>query len=226
MGGVKTPLFFIFMYMEHIIRKYLLEHESQSNFDKVVNRLGQDIDSEILDKIKNYVKSFIQDGGYTVKFLNSCSAGFLGVRTKKQVIICSPNSMSFGDFIYTIFHELRHEEQMGVLKMKNPLVDMDLDDFENLSEKYWNLEMDADNEAKKNVAKMVLNLNISEELSKKYFKLSQYIENYQMASNMVKFQLKGLVADIIRMKKEGLEYTDIQDHPIVKRHLDKLEDFI
>jgi uncharacterized pyridoxal phosphate-containing UPF0001 family protein len=115
---------------------------------------------------------------------------------------------------------------MGVLKMKNPLVDMDLEDFENLSEKYWNLEMDADNEAKKNVAKMVLNLNISEELSKKYFKLSQYIENYQMASNVVKFQLKGLVADIIRMKKEGLEYTDIQDHPIVKRHLDKLEDFI
>jgi hypothetical protein len=214
------------MSMEHLIRKYLLEHESQSNFDKVVNRLGQDIDSEILDKIKNYVKSFIQDGGYTVKFLNSCSAGFLGVRTKKQVIICSPNSMSFGDFIYTIFHELRHEEQMSVLKIKNPLVDMDLEDFENLSEKYWNLEMDADNEAKKNVAKMVLNLNISEELSKKYFKLSQYIENYQMASNMIKFQLKGLVADIIRMKKEGLEYTDIQDHPIVKRHLDKLEDFI
>jgi hypothetical protein len=47
-----------------------------------------------------------------------------------------------------------------------------------------------------------------------------------MASNMVKFQLKKLVADIIRMKKEGLEYTDIQDHPIVKMHLDKLEDFI
>jgi hypothetical protein len=214
------------MSMEHLIRKYLLEHESQSNFDKVVNRLGQDIDSEILDKIKNYVKSFIQDGGYTVKFLNSCSAGFLGVRTKKQVIICSPTNMSFGDFIYTIFHELRHEEQMSVLKMKNPLVDMDLEDFENLSEKYWNLEMDADNEAKKNVAKMVLNLNISEELSKKYFKLSQYIENYQMASNMVKFQLKRLVDDIIRMKKEGLEYTDIQDHPTVKKHLDKLEDFI
>jgi hypothetical protein len=212
--------------MKYLIRKYLLEHESQSNFDKVVNRLGQEIDFEILDRIKNYIKSFIQDGGYTVKFINSCSTGFLGVRTKKQVIICSPISMSLGDFIYTIFHELRHEEQMSVLKIKNPLVDMDLEDFENLSEKYWTLEMDADKTAKKNVANMALDLNIPLEVSKKHLKLSQYIENYQMASNMIKFQLKGLVADIIRMKKEGLEYTDIQDHPIVKKHLDKLEDFI
>jgi len=28
------------------------------------------------------------------------------------------------------------------------------------------------------------------------------------------------------MKKDGVEFTDIQDHPFVKRHLDKLEDFI
>lgn len=214
------------MSMKYLIRKYLLEQESQSNFDKVVTRLGQEIDSEILDKIKNHVKSFIKSGGYTVKFINSCSTGFLGVRTKKQVIICSPTSMRLGDFIYTIFHELRHEEQMGTLKIKNPLVDMDLEDFETLSEKYWSLEMDADNEAKKNVAKMVLDLNIPIELAKKHLNLSQYIENYQMASNMVKSQLKGMVNDILRMKKEGLEYSDIQDHPIVKKHLDKLEEFI
>ena len=58
------------------------------------------------------------------------------------------------------------------------------------------------------------------------FKLSQHIENYQFASNMVKAYLKGLVGDIIRMKKGGIEFNDIQDHPIVQKHLDKLEEFI
>jgi hypothetical protein len=212
--------------VKNLIRKYLLEHQTQSNLDKFVIYLGQGLDSETLYGIKDYIKSTIQDGGYTVKFLNSCSTGFSGVRTKKQVIICSPQNMSLGDFIYTIFHELRHEEQMTILKMENPLSDMDLEDFEKLSEHYWNMEMDADKTAKENVANMIIKLNIPIELAKKYFKLSPYIENYQMASNMVKSHLKGLVTDITKMKKEGLEYTDIQDHPIVKKHLDKLENFI
>jgi hypothetical protein len=61
---------------------------------------------------------------------------------------------------------------------------------------------------------------------KEYFKLSHHIENYQYASNMVKNYIQHLVMDIIRMKKDGLEFNDIQDHPMVKRHLDKLEEFI
>jgi len=210
-----------------LIRKILTEQQSQSNLDRVIDSLGNRIDYELLNKIKHYIKSYIQDRGYTVKFLNSCSAGFSGVRTKKQVIICSPMTMSsIGDFIYTIFHELRHEDQLTTLKMENPLTDMDLEDFEELSEQYWKMEMDADKSAKKEVAKMILYLGIPIEVAKQNFRLAQHIENYQYSTNLVKAYIQRIVMDIIRMKKDGVEFTDIQDHPFVKRHLDKLEDFI
>jgi hypothetical protein len=213
--------------VRHLIRKILTEQQSQSNLDRVIDSLGNRIDYELLNKIKHYIKSYIQDRGYTVKFLNSCSAGFSGVRTKKQVIICSPMTMSsIGDFIYTIFHELRHEDQLTTLKMENPLTDMDLEDFEELSEQYWKMEMDADESAKKEVAKMILDLGIPIEVAKQNFRLAQHIENYQYSTNLVKAYIQRIVMDIIRMKKDGVEFTDIQDHPFVKRHLDKLEDFI
>ena len=213
--------------MRDLIRKILTEEQKQSNLDRVIDSLGRGIDSELLDRIKHYIKSYIQDRGYTVKFLNSCSTGFSGVRTKKQVIICSPMTMSsIGDFIYTIFHELRHEDQMTTLQMENPLTDMDLEDYEELSEQYWNMEMDADTSAKEEVAKMILDLGIPIEEAKQNFRLAQHIENYQYSSNMVKAYIQRLVMDIIRMKKDGLEFNDIQDHPLVKRHLDKLEEFI
>jgi hypothetical protein len=133
---------------------------------------------------------------------------------------------SIGDFIYTIFHELRHEDQLTTLQMENPLTDMDLEDFEELSEQYWKMEMDADESAKKEVAKMILDLGIPIEVAKQNFRLAQHIENYQYSTNLVKAYIQRIVMDIIRMKKDGVEFTDIQDHPFVKRHLDKLEDFI
>jgi hypothetical protein len=34
------------------------------------------------------------------------------------------------------------------------------------------------------------------------------------------------VNGIKQIKKSGGEYEDIQDHPIVKNHIDKLENFI
>jgi len=213
--------------MKNIIRKILIEEKMQSNLDRVIDSLGIWLDFDVLDKIKHYIKSYIQEKGYTVKFLNSCSTGFSGVRTKNQVIICSPMTMSsIGDFIYTIFHELRHEDQMTTFQMENPFTDMDLEDFEKLSEQYWNMEMDADKSAKEEVAKMILELGIPIEEAKQNFKLSPYIQNYQLATNMVKERLRGIVMDIIRLKKDGLEFTDIQDHPMVKRHLNKLEEFI
>ena len=205
----------------------MVEQEEKSNFDRIIDSFSKNTPEEVLSKVKDFVKSYIQEKGYTVKFLNSCSTGFNGVRTQKQVIICSPNLMSsLGDFVYTIFHELRHEEQMTTLKMINPLVDMDLNDFEKLNEQYWKMEMDADQFAKNMVATLVQDLNIPLEKSKQYFKLSNSIENYQYASNMVKSYIQYLVMDIIRMKKDGIEFNDIQDHPIVKRHLEKLENFI
>lgn len=212
--------------MRNLIRKILLEEQSQSNLDRLVDYLGQGLNPEYLEGIKDYIKFYIREGGFTVKFLNSCRAGFSGVRTKKQIIICSPTSMSLGDFIYIIFHEIRHEIQMTTLNMGNPLIDMSLDEIEELSEKYWEMEVDADNTAKENVARMVLNLNIPIDLAKKYFQLSSYIEGYQIASNMVKSQIKSLAKEIDKMRKDGLEVTDIEDHPMVKQHLEKLEDFI
>jgi len=43
---------------------------------------------------------------------------------------------------------------------------------------------------------------------------------------MVLSQLKMIIDSIKQIKKSGEEYTDIQDHPMIKRHLDKLENFI
>jgi uncharacterized protein (UPF0305 family) len=64
------------------------------------------------------------------------------------------------------------------------------------------------------------------DIAKSIFRLSPYIENYPSASKMILSQVRMLVNDIKQMKKSGVDYQDIQDHPIVKRHLDKLEDFI
>ena len=45
-------------------------------------------------------------------------------------------------------------------------------------------------------------------------------------SKMIKTYLEQVVMGIKDIKKSGGEFTDIQDHPIVKRYIDKLENFI
>jgi hypothetical protein len=201
-----------------------------SNFsrllDKFKNSFPQDLQSKV-DVIESFVVNYIQDNNLNVKFLNSCSAGFKGVRTRDQIIICSPISMeTIGDFLYTIFHEIRHEQQIRDLKMLNPLTDFDLEDFEDLYEQYWNMELDADKFAKEMVAKLVIKLEIPIDIAKKLFSLSLYVQQYPTMSNMVRGSIQQIINDIKRIKKSGGEYTDIQDHPIVQRHIDKLEDFI
>ena len=201
-----------------------------SNFsrllDKFKNSFPEDLQSKV-DVIENFVVNYIQENNLNVKFLNSCSAGFKGVRTKDQIIICSPISMeTIGDFLYTIFHEIRHEQQIRDLKMLNPLTDFDLEDFEDLYEQYWNMELDADKFAKEMVAKLVIKLEIPIDIAKKLFSLSLYVQQYPTMSNMVRGSIQQIINDIKRIKKSGGEYTDIQDHPVVQRHIDKLEDFI
>jgi len=213
--------------MREIIKKILKEEKEKSNLEKILLDLGDGLEEETLENLFRFIKSYIQEKNFTVKFLNSCSTGFSGVRTKNQIIICSPSTMTnLGDFVYTIFHELRHEEQMTTLKKQNPLSEMDLEDFEKLYEKYWELEMDADKSAKEMIAQIILKLKIPIETAKHFFSLSNYISNYQMASNMVKITLRGLVADIKKMKQNDVEFSDIQDHPMVKKHLENLENFI
>jgi hypothetical protein len=201
-----------------------------SNFsrllDKFKNSFPQDLQSKV-DVIENFVVNYIQDNGINIKFLNSCSTGFKGVRTRDQVIICSPFGMeTIGDFLYTIFHEIRHEQQIRDLKMLNPLTDFDLDDFEKLYEQYWNMELDADEFAKKMVAKLVIKLEIPIEIAKKLFSLSPYVQQYPSMSNQIRGGIQQIINDIKQIKKSGGQYEDIQDHPIIKRHIDKLEDFI
>ena len=214
------------------ILKEIFEEKPQSNLNRLLEKFKNNFPEELkpkVDLIEKFVVNYIQDHNFTVKFLNSCSIGFAGVRTKDQIIICSPNSMStLGDFIYTIFHEIRHEEQMDKnrLGLDNPLTDYDLEDFEELFKKYWELEMDADKFAKEMVAKLILKTKLPVDQVKEQFQLSQYIQQYPSMSKMVIGQIKMLVDQIKSIKKSGGEYEDIQDHPFVKRHLDKLENFI
>ena len=201
-----------------------------SNFsrllDKFKSSFPEDLQSKV-DVIENFVVDYIQENDINVKFLKSCSAGFKGVRTRDQIIICSPFGMeTIGDFLYTIFHEIRHEQQIRDLKMLNPLTDFDLEDFEALYEQYWNMELDADKFAKEMVAKLVIKLGIPIDIAKKLFSLSPYVQQYPTMSNMVRGGIQQIINDIKRIKKSGGEYTDIQDHPVVQRHIDKLEDFI
>jgi hypothetical protein len=220
--------------MKSLIKKIIYEEveklQKQSNLDKLLNKFKENFPEELKPKfeiIKNYVENYIREHGFNVKFLNSCSTGFAGVRTKNQIIICSPTNMStFGDFLYTIFHEIRHEEQMGKMKKLNPLSDFDLNDFEELYKNYWDLEMDADKFGKEMVAKLIIKLNIPVMIAKELFSLSPYIQMYPFLSKQIENSVRQLVNQIKIMKQSGEEYTDIQDHPIVKRHLDNLEDFI
>jgi hypothetical protein len=201
-----------------------------SNFSRLLDRFKYSFPSELeskVDLIENFVVNYIRENGINVKFLNSCSTGFQGVRTRDQIIICSPISMeTIGDFLYTIFHEIRHEQQIRDLKMLNPLTDFDLEDFEALYEQYWNMELDADEFAKEMVAKLIIKLGIPIDIAKKLFSLSPYVQQYPRMSNMVRGSIQQIINDIKQIKKSGGQYEDIQDHPVVKRHIDKLEDFI
>lgn len=218
--------------IKKLIKETVEDNETvqQSHLDRLLNGFKSEFPEELkskIDVIGKFVVDYIQDHNFTVKFLNSCSAGFSGVRTKDQIIICSPNTMgSLGDFLYTIFHEIRHEEQIRDLKMENPLVDYDLDDFEALAKQYWEMELDADKFAKEMIAKIVIKLQIPLKIAQGNFRLSPYIESYPSQSKMVTGMLQQIVMSIKQIKKSGGEFTDIQDHPTVNRFIDKLENFI
>jgi hypothetical protein len=222
--------------MKDLIKKLIretIENDEpipQSNLNRLLQNFKSNFPEELkpkVDIIGQFVVDYIKNHNFTVKFLNSCSAGFSGVRTRDQIIICSPTFMgTLGDFLYTIFHEIRHEEQIRDLKMDNPLTDYDLEDFEKLAEQYWNMELDADQFAKEMVAKLIVKLGLPMDVAKQNFQLSGYIENYPSMSKMVTSHLEQIVKSIIQIKKSGGEFTDIQDHPMVKRFIDKLENFI
>lgn len=202
---------------------------SKSNLEKIVDVYGQEFPEILISKkqeIKNFVKDFVEKSGYNVKFLNNCYTGFAGVRTENEVIICAPKYMqTLGDFIYTIFHEIRHEEQMTKLNFKDPFTN-DLENMEKIYEDYWKLEMDADTFGKRKVAELVKQLNIPLDLAKMYFGFSSYIDQYPSLSKSIFNSVKQIVEIIKDMRKKGISYQGIQDIPMIKQHLDRLENFI
>jgi len=200
-----------------------------SNFDRVLEKFESSFPAKQRSKIaliKKFVENYINESGYRVKFLNACTT-YSGVRTRDQVIVCAPNHMStFGDFLYTLFHEIRHEQQISEIKMPNPLTEFDLNDFESLYKQYWEMELDADQFAKNMVGSIIRKLDIPIEDARTIFKLSEFIKNYPQASLAVKSSLENIIRTIKNMKSQGIEFTDIQDHPMVQPYIQKLENLI
>ena len=199
-----------------------------SNFLKLLSKFKQNFPQEYKDRvdfIEKFVVNYIQKNNFNVKFLNACP-GFLGLRTRNQIIICSPmNMITIGDFLYTIFHEIRHEQQVRDIKMDNPLSDYDLDDFEKLFAQYWEMELDADQFAKNKIANLIIRLKIPLDFARRQFGLSPYVENYPSMSQGVRMQLSTIIQELRNLKRSGLPF-DIEDHPIIKKHIEKLESFI
>ena len=197
--------------------------KTSSNYDKIIDEFRKDIPE---DKMKEYnlisekIKDFIQDRGYTIKVLNSCNTGFKGVRTSKAIILCSPETLpNFASFVYVLFHELKHEQQMSDFDLKDSYMG-DIEDFEEFFKIYWDMEMDADNYGKDWVKKIGDVLKLPEDV----YYLDKMIEHYPTMSTMVRQMMLHLHREVQTLKSKGMTYTDISDLDIVKRHLNSLED--
>jgi hypothetical protein len=212
------------MLTKNIIRKLLREqNESRSNYDAVINNfkgiLPQEY-SEKIDDVFKIIKEYIQSEGFVLKVLNNCQVPFKGARTKNFIIICSPKSyQNLADFIYVLFHEIRHEIQMGKLKQTNPMSG-DIENFDELYEMYWNMELDAHEYGIEWVDKMRNILN----LPARYYTLSSFITTYPTMGHYVRNSIEQINRTIKDLKSRGYEYSDLGDLPMIKSIIDKLED--
>ena len=207
---------------EHIKRILREEILPQSNYQKIIDNFKVLLPIEYheqLDNIFNHIKNFIENEGFTLKVLNNCQVPFRGVRTRDFIIICSPqNYTNLAELVYILFHEIRHEIQMGRLNQVNPLSG-DLEDFEELYNMYWDMEMDAHEYAIKWVNKIGNMINLPE----KYYKLSPMVINYPSMGHMVRNQIEQINKTIQDLKQKGYDYGDISDLPNIKILLDRLE---
>ena len=197
--------------------------KTTSNYERVIDKFRKDIPEDKMkeyDLISNKIKDFVQDRGYVVKIINACNTGFRGVRTNKAIILCSPESFpNFATFVYLLFHELRHEQQMSEFDLKDTYMG-DIEDFEEFFKMYWEMELDADKYGKDWVKKIGDVLQLPE----KVYNLDPMIQNYPSMSNMVKQFTLHLHREIQTLKRQGMDYSDISDLEIVKKHLQTLED--
>ena len=197
--------------------------KTTSNYERIINKFRKDIPEDKINEfnlISKKIQDFVQDRGYVIKVLNSCNTGFKGVRTSNMIIICSPEMFpNFASFVYILFHELKHEQQMKDFEMKDSYMG-DIEDFEEFFKIYWDMEMDADNYGKDWVKKIGDVL----QLPKEVYHLDRMIESYPTMSNMIRQMMLHLHTEVQTLKSKGFSYTDIGDLDIVKRHLHNLED--
>ena len=197
--------------------------KTTSNYERIINKFRKDIPEDKINEfnlISKKIQDFVQDRGYVIKVLNSCNTGFKGVRTSNMIIICSPEMFpNFASFVYILFHELKHEQQMKDFEMKDSYMG-DIEDFEEFFKIYWDMEMDADNYGKDWVKKIGDVL----QLPKEVYYLDRMIESYPTMSNMIRQMMLHLHTEVQTLKSKGFSYTDIGDLDIVKRHLNNLED--
>ena len=208
----------------------LLESQSinnNSNYETVINHFKGLVNdspeySNRIEVIFKFIKDFITNEGFNVKVLNNCAVPFRGVRTKDDIIICSPTSYrSLGDLVYVLFHEIRHEIQMGKMDLQDPLSG-DIEDFEEFYKIYWDMEIDAHNYGMEWVETIKELVDLPEEL----YKVSPQITNYPSMSHMVRNQLVGIHKMIVEMKKNNDDFSGSSDLPMVKQHIHKLESFL
>ena len=208
---------------EHIIRILREDTKIKNNYQKIIDNFKKILPKEYFEKVDEvfeYIKNFIDKEGFNLKVLNNCQVPFKGVRTKNFIVICSPESyVSLAELVYIIFHEIRHEIQMSKLGKINPLFG-DLENFDELYEMYWEMEMDAHEYGIEWVNKIDDIIN----LPKEYYKLSPMITKYPTMSHMVRDQIVNINEIIKEFKQKGYDYSDISDLPFVKKHMDKLED--
>lgn len=195
-----------------------------SNFNKVIDSFKLKIPKKYhknIDETFSSIKKYIEEGGFEIKVLNSCRVPFKGVRTRDYIIICSPqNFYNLAEFVYVLFHEIRHEIQMGKLNKINPLSG-DIENFEELYDMYWEMEMDAHKFGLEWVEKIDKILNLPSE----NYELSNHIEDYPLMSKRVKYEIEHINELIKDLKSKGYEYSDISDLPLIKNIIDKLENF-
>ena len=210
--------------MKHNISRILFEEtEGVSNYQKIIDNFKRLVPSEYGDRIDDVfaeIRNFIEEKGFNIKILNNCAVPFRGVRTREYIIICSPHTYrSLAELVYIIFHEIRHEIQMGELRMENPLSG-DIEDFEELYSRYWQMEMDAHEYGLEWVDRISNIIGLPEE----YYRLSPMVTNYPTMGHMVRNQVESVHKTIEKLKSDGYDYGDISDLPMITNIMDKLED--
>jgi hypothetical protein len=201
----------------------MVKYNINSNFHKIIEHFKKQLPEEYhtrLVNVFNEVGSYVKKSGINIKILNNGQKLFKGLRTKNYIIISSPKDYkNVLDFIYILFHEIRHEIQVSELKWVQPLSG-DFNKFEEEYEVYWSMELDAHNFGLLWVEKVNKILNFSDE----NYTLSNYITEYPNMRDYVMVPTKSVNYMIKDLRDKGIDYDDFSNLPIVQNLVGDLEE--